>query len=58
MTIRVLAFNVVALSDTTIPLQFLHMCDGEDMSEVLSTSDWWVNLSLHVCTHRHRRIGH
>lgn len=39
MTIRVLSFNVVASFGATMPLQFLHMCDGEDMLEVLSKSD-------------------
>jgi hypothetical protein len=57
MTIRVLSFNVVASSDTMKPLQVLHMCDCEDMSDMLSNSDWRVNLSLHVCRYRPRRNG-
>ena len=57
MTMRVLSFKVVASRDTTTPLQFLHMCDCEDMSEMLSDSDWWVNLSLHASLYRPRRIG-
>jgi hypothetical protein len=48
MTIRVFSFNVVAPSDTTVPLQFLYMYDDEDMSEMLSNSDWRVNLTLHA----------
>jgi hypothetical protein len=57
MTSRVLSFKVVALPDTRIPLQFLHMCDGEDRAEMLSNRDWRVNLSLHASPSWARRIG-